>query len=129
MTKIYAAVPTSAGTALRARSRATRAMSSRRTARTAGHCGRPAAAGTPSVAITVGVTDAKDARASYSNYGKRVDLFAPGSAVLSSTKASDPDHSGGRPATMPTATMPYVMDLSRHLAAIVMFRCDAGEIA
>jgi subtilisin family serine protease len=40
-------------------------------------------------AITVGATDAKDARASYSNHGKCVDLFAPGSAVLSSTKASD----------------------------------------
>jgi subtilisin family serine protease len=64
-------------------------MSSRRTARTAGHCDRPAAASTPSVAITVGATDAKDARASYSNYGKCVDLFAPDSAVLSSTKASD----------------------------------------
>jgi subtilisin family serine protease len=40
-------------------------------------------------AITVGATEANDARASYSNYGTCVDIFAPGSAVLSSTKTSD----------------------------------------
>lgn len=32
---------------------------------------------------TVGATDSTDARASYSNYGSLVDIFAPGSAILS----------------------------------------------
>ena len=40
-------------------------------------------------AITVGATDATDARASYSNYGSCVDIFGPGSNVLSSMKGSD----------------------------------------
>jgi subtilisin family serine protease len=34
-------------------------------------------------AITVGATTSSDARASYSNYGKCVDLFAPGSSITS----------------------------------------------
>lgn len=32
---------------------------------------------------TVGATDSSDARASYSNYGSLVDIFAPGTGVLS----------------------------------------------
>jgi subtilisin family serine protease len=40
-------------------------------------------------AITVGATTSTDARASYSNYGTCVDVFAPGSSILSSTKSSD----------------------------------------
>jgi len=39
-------------------------------------------ASAPSV-ITVGATDSKDARASYSNYGSCVDIFGPGSAITS----------------------------------------------
>lgn len=35
------------------------------------------------VAITVGATTQSDARASYSNYGKCLDIFAPGSAITS----------------------------------------------
>ena len=35
-------------------------------------------------AITVGATDSTDARAYYSNYGTCVDIFAPGSGILSS---------------------------------------------
>lgn len=34
-------------------------------------------------AITVGATTSSDARASYSNYGKCVDIFAPGSSITS----------------------------------------------
>jgi subtilisin family serine protease len=40
----------------------------------------PASAGS---AVTVGATDKKDARASYSNYGKCLDLFGPGSDITS----------------------------------------------
>ncbi len=36
-------------------------------------------------AITVGATTSTDARASYSNFGSCLDLFAPGSAITSST--------------------------------------------
>ena len=40
-------------------------------------------------ALTVGATTTTDARASYSNYGSCVDLFAPGSDILSSWYTSD----------------------------------------
>ena len=40
-------------------------------------------------AITVGATDASDRRASFSNYGKLVDLFAPGVAITSASRADD----------------------------------------
>ncbi|TWD21448.1 peptidase inhibitor I9 [Streptomyces sp. T12] len=40
-------------------------------------------------AITVGATTSTDARASYSNYGSVVDLFAPGSSITSAWRTSD----------------------------------------
>ncbi len=40
-------------------------------------------------AITVGATTSGDARASYSNYGSVLDLFAPGSAITSAWRTSD----------------------------------------
>ncbi|MGW6605192.1 S8 family peptidase [Streptomyces sp. NPDC055036] len=40
-------------------------------------------------AITVGATTSTDARASYSNFGARVDIFAPGSAITSAWNTSD----------------------------------------
>ena len=41
-----------------------------------------------SEAITVGATTSADERASYSNYGSIVDVFAPGSSILSAGRAS-----------------------------------------
>jgi subtilisin family serine protease len=46
----------------------------------------PASAG---AAITVGATEASDQMASYSNFGACVDIFAPGSAILSAWNAAD----------------------------------------
>ena len=40
-------------------------------------------------AITVGASTATDARTSWSNYGACIDIFAPGSAVVSATFDSD----------------------------------------
>jgi subtilisin family serine protease len=40
-------------------------------------------------AITVGATERTDARASYSNYGSVLDIFAPGSGITSSWNTSD----------------------------------------
>lgn len=39
--------------------------------------------GAAASAITVGATDSSDTRASYSNYGKCLDIFAPGSGITS----------------------------------------------
>jgi len=40
-------------------------------------------------AITVGATDSADRRASFSNYGACLDIYAPGVGILSSTKTSN----------------------------------------
>src|SRR5207302_646813 len=40
-------------------------------------------------AITVGASDASDTRASFSNYGTCVDLFAPGVSITSAWNSSD----------------------------------------
>ncbi len=40
-------------------------------------------------ALTVGATTSSDTRASYSNYGTCLDLFAPGSSILTTTYTSD----------------------------------------
>ncbi|OLR91987.1 S8 family peptidase [Actinokineospora bangkokensis] len=42
-----------------------------------------------SEAITVGATTSTDARASYSNYGSLIDVFAPGSSITSTWNTSD----------------------------------------
>ncbi|WP_234018873.1 MULTISPECIES: S8 family peptidase [unclassified Streptomyces] len=58
----------------------------------AGNDGMPAELYSPArvkQAITVGATDQKDARASFSNWGTRLDLFAPGVGITSASYASD----------------------------------------
>ncbi|WP_381794907.1 S8 family peptidase [Streptomyces niveus] len=58
----------------------------------AGNSGLDASGYSParvSEAITVGATTSTDARASYSNTGTLVDLFAPGSAITSAWRTSD----------------------------------------
>ncbi|MDT9701046.1 S8 family peptidase [Streptomyces sp. P17] len=58
----------------------------------AGNDGLPAGLYSPasvSSAITVGATDRKDARASFSNSGPALDLFAPGVAITSTSYAGD----------------------------------------
>ncbi|MFJ5308892.1 S8 family peptidase [Streptomyces sp. NPDC088350] len=42
-----------------------------------------------STAITVGATTSADAKASYSNYGSVLDIFAPGSSILAGYNTSD----------------------------------------
>lgn len=52
----------------------------------AGNSARDACTASPAsqpLAVTVGATDRYDSRASYSNYGSCVDIFAPGSSILS----------------------------------------------
>ena len=60
-------------------------------------------------AITVGSSDIRDARSSFSNYGDCVDVFAPGSSIISA-RASDPNGS----ATMSGTSMatPHVAGLA-----------------
>ncbi|MFM9609695.1 S8 family peptidase [Streptomyces niveiscabiei] len=58
----------------------------------AGNEGRPTGGYSPGrvrEAVTVGATDRRDARLSYSNYGSPVDLFAPGKSIVSASNAHD----------------------------------------
>jgi subtilisin family serine protease len=78
-------------------------------------------------AITVGASDASDARAYFSNYGTCVDLFAPGVDVLSASNGSDWDSRLGTGTSM----------ASPHVAGTVAMRIQenyyhsgtAGEVA
>lgn len=58
----------------------------------AGNDGLPANLYSPAAVrevLTVGATDARDARAGFSNTGSALDLFAPGVAITSASSASD----------------------------------------
>jgi aqualysin 1 len=71
-------------------------------------------------AITVGATTSSDARASYSNYGSCLDLFAPGDSIPSDYYSSD----------SATATMSGTSMASPHVAgAVAIFLQDHGTAA
>jgi len=57
------------------------------------------------LAVTVGATTSSDARASYSNFGSCVDIFAPGSGILSASNAST---SGSRLLSGTSMASPHV---------------------
>ncbi|MEU6845013.1 S8 family peptidase [Streptomyces sp. NPDC046716] len=85
----------------------------------AGNDGLPASLYSPArvkEAITVGATDRKDARASFSNWGTRVDLFAPGVGITSASFASDTGKAtySGTSMASPHATGAAALYLADH---------------
>ncbi|HZI27275.1 MAG TPA: S8 family serine peptidase [Gemmatimonadaceae bacterium] len=75
-------------------------------------------ASTPN-ALTVGATASTDARASYSNYGTCVDIFAPGSSITSAYYTS----------TTATATMSGTSMASPHVAGVAALYLSTNPIA
>lgn len=78
----------------------------------AGNSNTNAASSSParvSEAITVGATTRTDARSSFSNFGSVVDIFAPGSSILSSYNTSD----------SATATLSGTSMATPHVAGVV----------
>lgn len=84
----------------------------------AGNDGLPAALSSPAsekTACTVGATDKTDTRASYSNFGSVVDIFAPGSEILSTWINSTTDTNTISGTSMAT---PHVVGLGAYLIGL-----------
>jgi len=77
-------------------------------------------------AITVGATSSTDARASFSNYGSLLDVFAPGVSVLSSWIGST-----SATATISGTSMacPHVAGLAAYLIALEGLSTPASVVA
>ena len=70
-------------------------------------------------AITVGATTSSDARASYSNFGSCLDIFAPGSSITSAWHTSD----------KPTHTISGTSMASPHVAGVAALLLSADADA
>lgn len=77
-------------------------------------------------ALTVGASDINDKRASFSNYGSVVDLFAPGVGVLSAWIGSN---TASAMASGTSMASPHVAGLVLYLQSITPGGLDASAVS